>query len=164
MAPLSIAPSFFSSFSTRKKKATGGRSFAGKCLGSIAGWDNSRLRFIPQGCGLSSYISNRGGKGREKKRGVTGIYDTPFSASAEPRRGQARPGPPQQSPNSGKIQVKRGLSSSMHSLKPGRGRSAVPLRIHIKQKTSAPSHQVYFFCVYFFHIRASTMKFHFADK
>lgn len=118
---------FFSFFSTRKKKATRGRSFAGKCLGSIAGWDNSRLRFITQGCGLSSYISNRGGKGREKKkRGLTGICDTPFSASAEPRRGQAKPGPPQQSPNSGKIQVKRGLSSSMHSLKQGSGRCGSP--------------------------------------
>lgn len=165
MAPLSIAPSFLSSFSTRKKKATGGRSFAGKCLGSIAGWDNNRLCFIRQGCGLSSYMSNRGGKGREKKeRGDGNLRHTLFRIRrAEERAGQARPGPPQQSPNSGKIQVKRGLSSSMHSSKQGRGR-VVAFEDTYKTKNKRSLTSGLLFHVYFFHVRASTMKVHFADK
>lgn len=145
MAPLSIAPSFLSSFSTRKKKAAGGRSFAGKCLGSIAGWDNNRLCFICQGCGLSSYMSNRGGKGREKKeRGDGNLRHTLFRIRrAEERPGQARPSPAKS--KFWKKSSKNRFELKHAFLKTGKGSVWLPLKIHVKQKTSAPSHQVYLF-------------------
>lgn len=152
MAPLSIAPSFLSSFSTRKKKATGGRSFTGKCLGSIAGWDNNRLCFIRQGCGLSSYMSNRGGKGSEKKESGDGNLTHPFPHPPSP--GEGRPSPAKS--KFWKDSSKKRFELKHAFLKTGKGSAWLPLKIHVKQKTSAPSHQVYFFM--------STMKVHFADK
>lgn len=81
---------------------------------------------------------------------------------AEERAGQGRPSPAKS--KFWKNSSKKRFELKHAFLKTGKGSVWLPLKIHIKTKNKRSLTSGLLLHVYFFHVRASTMKVHFADK